>query len=101
MAKQYRQGDVLIERARSLPKERTKAERAVLALGEATGHCHQIETGAFMFLDVDGEKWLDVFDETATVVHEEHGPITLPRGRYRVIQQREYEAPGINRSVLD
>lgn len=100
MAKQYRQGDVLIERVKTLPKECAKADRAVLALGEATGHCHQIETGAAMFVDVDGQKWLDVFSETATVVHEEHGPVTLPRGRYRVTIQREYAPEGI-RNVLD
>lgn len=95
-----RQGDVLVTRVKSIPETATRAARCVLALGEATGHCHQIHEGAHMFVEVDGQKWLDVFDETATVTHEEHGPVVLPRGRYRVGIQREYEPDGI-RPVFD
>jgi hypothetical protein len=39
--------------------------------------------------------YLEVLADRATVVHEEHGPITLPRGLYRVWQQREYSPEAI------
>ena len=39
-------------------------------------------------------------DESATLVHEEHGPVPLARGLYRVIRQREY-APQQVRYVRD
>jgi len=97
----YRQGDVLLERVDSIPDEATKAPRCVLALGEATGHCHQVLEGAAMFLAADGVKYLEVFEEQAKVVHEEHGDVVLPRGVYRVGIQREYVAKDLNRAVLD
>ena len=46
------------------------------------------------------EKPLEVTVERATVAHEEHGPITLPRGSYRVWRQREY-SPEAVRPVRD
>jgi hypothetical protein len=102
MKKAYmaRQGDVLIVAVKSIPKKAARASDCVLAHGEVTGHCHQIRTGAHLFVEVDGQKWLDVFDDEATVTHEEHGPVTLPRGRYRVGIQREYEPEGF-RNVVD
>jgi hypothetical protein len=36
-----------------------------------------------------------VLADSATVTHEEHGPITLPRGTYRVWRQREYSPEAI------
>ena len=96
----YRQGDVMIQRVGRLPKGATKAKDCVLAYGEATGHAHRVESGAAMFVTVDDVKYLHVL-ERATVVHQEHGPIVLDPGIYRVGIQREYVAPDLNRDVLD
>jgi hypothetical protein len=107
----YRQGDVLIvplaetavpgtaHDATSEPRDRRG--RLVLALGEVTGHAHAVvgpgrlirETNAF------GPMLLHV-PEGARVVHEEHAPISLPKGWYRVVRQREY-VPGSVRIVAD
>jgi hypothetical protein len=43
--------------------------------------------------------YLEVLAETATIVHEEHGPVTLPRGGYEVRIQREYSPQEIRRVV--
>jgi hypothetical protein len=43
--------------------------------------------------------YLRVLAERATVVHQEHGPIVLPQGAYRVWRQREYTPQGIRRVV--
>ena len=97
----YRQGDVLISSVSRIPQTAVKQKRCVLALGEVTGHAHQIHEEAFLWVDTDGTKYVDVFGSEATLVHEEHGPIVLPGpGLYRVTQQREYSPEEI-RNVQD
>ena len=64
----------------------------MLAYGEATGHAH-VATG-------EGLKLLCLPDDLTAMFlqvqvygrlsHEEHGPIPLAPGFYRVIRQREY-----------
>jgi hypothetical protein len=97
----YRQGDVLILSATVIPKTAKKQPRCVLALGEATGHAHQIKEEAFLWVDIDGTKYVEVFGSEATVQHEEHGPIVLAGPAiYRIVQQREYTPEEI-RNVRD
>lgn len=100
----YRQGDVLIERVRSLPKQLTKAKpiagRIILAHGEATGHHHSLDADAAdWWKDEAGTQFVEVREQTE-VVHQEHGPIPLVPGRYRVRRQREY-SPAEIRNVAD
>lgn len=107
----YRQGDVLIvpvadgsvpARVADAPREPRDARgRLVLALGEVTGHAHAVvgpgemvrEPGQFGALMLR-------LPEGGRVVHEEHAAITLPKGWFRVIRQREY-VPGSVRIVAD
>lgn len=42
----FRQGDVLIQKVQFIPKTAVKQEKCILALGEATGHAHQIKEDA-------------------------------------------------------
>ena len=101
--KQYRQGDVLIERVENLPKKskgkHTRTNRMVLAEGEVTGHAH-------VLLVDDADWWKDDKDQfvsfasPATVVHEEHRTLHLPAGTYRISRQREYSPEAI-RNVTD
>lgn len=125
-----RQGDVLIVRVDSLPSNATKRERdngrVILAYGEVTGHCHQIDNpdAAILFdLDlsatpqanarraayagitepVDPSADLLTFltvDTLSQLVHDEHAAITLEPGTYQVIRQREY-TPTELRNVQD
>lgn len=97
----YRQGDVLILSATAIPQGAVKQDRCVLALGEATGHAHQITEEAFLWVDTDGTKFIEVYGSEAVVQHEEHGPIVLDGPAiYRVTQQREYTPQEI-RNVAD
>lgn len=97
----YRQGDVLVVQIEKLPRSAKKQPRCVLALGEITGHAHQIKEEAFLWVDSDGTKFVEVYGKEAELVHEEHGPITLSGPAiYRVIQQREYTPEEI-RNVAD
>lgn len=101
--KMYRQGDVLIQKIESLPGETQSVQARdgyfVLAEGEATGHAHRVladRTQMFMFGALLYMKVL----ERAQVFHEEHGPIDLPEGLYKVSRQREYTPEAI-RNVAD
>lgn len=88
---QYRHGDVLLERIETLPTQTRKLQHTILAHGEVTGHCHRIEGNENASLHESmGDLFLDVWGESATLVHEEHHSIVLPPGRYRVWRQREY-----------
>ena len=96
-----RQGDVLLVRVRRLPKS-AKPQPVngpiVLAHGEVTGHAHTV-IGAQVSLDEGGVMFLTV-EELTEVRHQEHAPLTLTPGTYKVIRQREY-APEALRNVAD
>ncbi|MEW1654928.1 MULTISPECIES: hypothetical protein [unclassified Streptomyces] len=107
----YRQGDVLIvpvaptalpEHAAGLPDEPRDARgRMVLALGEVTGHAHAVVgPGALKHVTGEWGPMLLHLPDGGRVVHEEHAAISLPKGWYRVVRQREY-VPGSVRLVAD
>ncbi|MGW5385652.1 hypothetical protein [Nocardia sp. NPDC003963] len=107
----YRQGDVLIvpvdreavaEAAGTWqPARRDARGRMVLALGEVTGHAHAIAAPGTLYPDPHrSDSMVLQLPEGARLVHEEHSVITLPKGWYRVVRQREY-VPGSVRIVAD
>ena len=96
----WRHGDVLIAAAESIPRNARQRPTTILVRGEITGHSHRIEVPDTAELwECDGVIFVNVTANTARVVHEEHKPITLPRGIYRVWQQREYTPEAIRRVV--
>jgi hypothetical protein len=109
MSNQFRQGDVLIERIDALPDDLRQLDGPViLAEGEATGHAHAIRSkhatlfvrsSAPLPLPPAEEKFLRL-DRPAGLVHQEHAPIVLDAGNYRVLRQREYTPEAI-RNVID
>ena len=108
-ARQVRQGDVLLlpveadlpHGARALPRVRG---RVVLAEGEVTGHAHAIRGAGATLLAAGDDRWLRV-TVPVTLDHEEHAPIEVGPGTYRVVIQREYVPPEIapsgSRRVVD
>lgn len=114
--KHYRQGDVLIENVPTIPTtavKQKKSRRVILAHGEVTGHHHCLETadpadwwkqGEISTANdkprtLAGELFMTL-PAGATVTHQEHAPIELPPGNYRVTRQREYSPEEI-RNVAD
>jgi hypothetical protein len=88
----FRQGDIYIEAVRCVPAGAIKKRDAVLAEGEATGHQHRVrDFRTAMVFEFGNELFVDVVAERAEIVHDEHGPIELNRGVYRVWRQREYD----------
>jgi hypothetical protein len=100
----WRQGDVFFERVTEIP-DQVRAHplpHLTLVHGELTGHSHRIADPHTATLFPAGATtfYLEVHVGGATVVHEEHGSITLDPGLYRVWRQREY-APEAIRVVQD
>lgn len=103
---QFRQGDVLIERVETSTttgKDAREKGRIILAHGEATGHAHEVITEApAEFLEIDSQDGARILRLIAPgrVMHQEHSPIELDPGEYRVTRQREYTPQAI-RNVAD
>jgi hypothetical protein len=96
----YRHGDVIIVQANTIPSEAIRRPAAILARGEATGHSHRIEDPRSVeIFDHEGMGYLRVTAAQAKLVHDEHHPITLPRGIFRFWMQREYTPKEIRRIV--
>ena len=103
MTEIFAQGDLLLERVADVAPSGTVSENAqgmpmVLAEGEKTGHHHAILDRVTMFQDDRLARdipaglyigHIQVRSPSARVTHEEHAPLTLPRGTYRVRRQRE------------
>lgn len=86
----YQQGDVLLFKVDSLPtkglkKAKRVGSRFILAEGEVTGHAHAIaDPNVDVMVDKDGNLFMEVTDKPVTLVHEEHGPIAVEPGQYRI-----------------
>jgi hypothetical protein len=103
MAEMFAQGDLLLERVADMAPSGTVTENLdgvamVLAEGEESGHRHAISERVTLFrddelaADIPAGLYIghvQVASAYARVTHEEHGPITLARGTYRVRRQRE------------
>ncbi len=97
----WRHGDVMIAAVAGLPEDAQRRPTTVLVRGEITGHSHRVaEPDTAELWERYGAMFVKVVADTATVIHEEHKPITLPRGVYAVWQQREY-TPQMIRRVID
>ena len=101
----FRQGDVLLVPVAEMPSGRTveaDGGRLVLARGEATGHHHSVAVEDGELVDVAEGVFLRIMAPTP-LEHQEHAPITLQPGVYRVLRQREYTPGAIDRmrALLD
>jgi hypothetical protein len=92
---------VLIRRIDILPRGARQQTGATIAHGEVTGHSHRIEQpNSVQLWNHGSDLFLEVKALRATLVHEEHKPIELPQGIYRIWKQREY-TPDAYREVED
>lgn len=86
-----RQGDTLLRRVDSIPKNKIKTEKATLAYGEISFHHHTFDNGAIGF--ADDEKALADFvkveADVAPLTHQEHSTIEYPCGIYESLKQVE------------
>ena len=85
----FQQGDVLIQETDE--RRGKKLNHRILAKGEATGHAHRVSEGDVTLYQQKGILFLRVNSNVATVVHEEHLPLVIPQGDYKISRVREYD----------
>lgn len=96
MSTLLRHGDLLLSSIAKadLPKGSKSLKTDVLAEGEATGHMHRLVGNAQIleFKTENGtvEKFVEAKQESE-LVHEEHNTIQIPKGVYKVVQEREFD----------
>lgn len=106
-----RHGDLLLIRIDKMPSKLKKTESKVLAVGEVSGHKHQLngqvtvwenadkETLGTLVSSLQGKKLLHnaiprKFFNAYTnqeLVHEEHKPLAIEEGVYAVVIEREHD----------
>lgn len=99
-----RQGDVLFIKVKEAPASEAaaierEAGRIVVAKGEVTGHAHTITTPDVVMYEHQSIRWL-VAPHEFVLEHQEHSPLTIAPGIWRVAYQREYDPQAIRR-VMD
>jgi len=97
------QGDLILRKLDSLPSldgAKITRKRLVLAHGES-GHSHVIEDDESELIEV-GERMLLKLTKSATIKHEEHGPVTLSPGVWEVGRVKEFDYfQQMSRQVMD
>jgi hypothetical protein len=98
------QGDVRLLRVSDVPNGAIPVKRQergyILAEGEATGHAHVITKDIELY-EHDGVLYLKN-EQEVTIQHEEHKPVTLSPGTWRVGRVREKDMlEGFARQVVD
>ena len=91
---QVRQGDVLLVPVDAIPVQagiepRNRSE-LILAEGEVTGHAHAVRSPDAWILRLGATRYL-LAQREVVLTHEEHAPIPLPAGAYRIVIQREFD----------
>jgi hypothetical protein len=100
-----RQGDVYIRLNTGKAEGKPRADR-ILALGEATGHNHVLQSGHVygnrggdQVIVLDAPTWLEhLAGSTPTT---EHDRLLIPGGTHTVYIQREYQPRAVPRRVVD
>jgi hypothetical protein len=109
MVRLWAQGDILIERvddARVSGRlvQSVTGGSAIIAAGEATGHHHRISGSVTLYRDdalahdIPPALYvghIQVNGPSARLEHEEHAPIALLRGTYRLRRQRQLDPSDI------
>lgn len=85
----YQQGDVLLTAIQGIKGK--KLNHLTVAVGEATGHHHTVTKGEAELYDHEGTLFLRVNSEIATLTHQEHTAVVLPKGDYQIGIVREFD----------
>jgi len=105
----FRQGDILLLPCSDIPlnavPEAPEDGLVVLARGETSGHRHVVGADRVTFFREDGSGGGGYIKVTGPdpvdLSHEEHSPLAIPPGNYRVVRQREYQPRAQPRRVMD
>lgn len=94
MAILRRQGDLLFKLVQWIPESNSqKIDGDVVAHGE-NGHQHKAKGGSVqLYADLEDPNQISYVDvkQKTVMEHEEHNKIDLPKGKYAVVHEREYD----------
>lgn len=104
MKNDYQHGDVLIIGIDKIPESAELQKRKgdiIVAEGESTGHAHRIEDDFVKWYFKDNEIFIES-EKSFVLRHEEHNPITIDPGKYRIGIVREFDHfEELERRVID
>ena len=93
----YRQGDILFEKVNDFLDNMIKMDEheRTVAKGELTNHHHSFGKSEQVILYRDKKNntdpvYVEVLQEQSTITHQEHAPLTLEKGTYKITREREY-----------
>ncbi len=99
-SKLIQQGDVLIFSIAAIPESAKPVAGRTLREGEHTGHAHVAVADVALFIQ-DGVLYMNAPSGTK-IVHEEHNPVNVPPGNYRIGAVREFDyLANMSRAVID
>lgn len=92
----FQQGDLIIKLTEVKQKDfGKKLNHLILQQSDVSNHKHQLINGDAVLYDVkDGDIdqfYLIVKSDKIELVHEEHEPINIPKGKYYVYGVREFD----------
>lgn len=98
--KWIRHGDVVLKRVDSVKGNQKSMNECILAEGEVTGHFHKLK-GQILESVFEKERFIEIKSQEAVLSHNEHDSLTIPKGKYKVLIQREVDLVGETRQVMD
>jgi hypothetical protein len=106
--RQFQHGDVLLQEVASIPAgvvQLPHRNPVIVAYGETTGHRHIIQSASTRVWVLTRNGIDEMFVEIqapVTITHDEHKPLPIPQGIYRVGRVKEYDyLMEMERRVLD
>ena len=100
-SKIYRHGDLTIKQVSKIPESATQLSTTIIALGEKTGHHHQL-VGQVQVYETPDKQVLFEAKQDVIVKHQEHNTLKIAKGNYVVIHEREYDPfKNIEQEVID
>lgn len=105
---QIQHGDVLLQQVTSLPVDavqKPQEKPLIVARGEHTGHAHLIDSDNANIWELNRHGVTELYLEIkapVTIVHDEHKPLPIPEGYYRIGGVKEYDyLTQMQRRVID
>ena len=97
----FRHGDLLIREVSAIPSNAIPLSTNIIAMGEKTGHNHQISGPAQVYETPDKQKYFQANKEIS-LKHQEHATLKIKKGNYVIMHEREYNPfKNIQEEVLD
>ena len=97
----YRHGDLTIKQVAKIPDNVIQLSTNIIALGEKTGHNHQLVGQVQVYETPDKQIHFEA-SQDVIVKHQEHNTLKIAKGNYVVIHEREYDPfKNIEQEVID